>query len=180
MSKGYSGLFSGTKGAMLAVPGEAVFESYVLTPQGVKDYSYFKNIAKRSDVDANGIYDVVAHGLPDKIQIEHNGVNMLIDSRTLAHLLKIDNRYGRKQSIRLLSCNTGTDINGFAQNLANKLNVTVYAPTNIVWAYPSGRHIVAPRLSNDPSSPLYKYPDERKSKRGKFIPFTPGGNKNGR
>lgn len=43
MSKGYSGLFNGTKGAMLAVPGEAVFESYVLTPQGVKDYSYFRN-----------------------------------------------------------------------------------------------------------------------------------------
>ncbi len=177
MSKGYSGLFGGTKGALVAVPGDAVFKSYALTSRGTKDYTYFRNIARRNDIDANGIYDVVAHGLPSKIQIEHNGVNMLIDSRTLAHLLKVDSKYGKKQSIRLLSCSTGTDAKGFAQNLANKLNVTVYAPTNIVWAYPSGRYIVAPRLSNDPSNPRYNYPDTSKNKRGKFIPFKPGGNK---
>ena len=78
MSKGYSGLFSGTRGSFAAVPGEAVFKSYVFTAQGNKDYTYFKNIARRTDVDANGIYDVVAHGAPNKIQIEHNGVNMLL------------------------------------------------------------------------------------------------------
>ena len=177
MSKGYRGLFSGTKGDMLAVTGEAVFESFVLTAQGAKDYTYFKNIARRTDIDANGIYDVVAHGASNRIQIEHNGINMYIDSRTLAHLLKTDSKYGRKQPIRLLSCNTGTSTQGFAQNLANKLNVVVYAPTNIVWAYPNGRHIVAPRLSNDPSNPNYDYPDLSRSKRGKFIPFYPGGNR---
>ena len=177
MSKGNSHLFSETKGSQLAAPGETVFESYALTSNGIKDYTYFKNISNRKDVDVNGVYDVVAHGAPNMIQIEHNGVNMSIDSRTLAHILSADSKYGRKQPIRLLSCSTGTSTKGFAQNLANKLNVVVYAPTNIVWAYPNGKHIVAPRLSSDPSNPLYNYPNLSRSVRGKFVPFYPGGKK---
>jgi hypothetical protein len=39
----------------------------------------------------------------------------------------------------LLSCKTGALSNGFAQNLANKLGVPVTAPSNTLWAYPSGR-----------------------------------------
>ena len=59
---------------------------------------------------------------------------------------------------------------GFAQNLANKLNTVVYAPTNIVWAYSNGKHIIAPRSKEN-----YNQPDL--SKRGKFVAFYPGGNK---
>ena len=33
--------------------------------------------------------------------------------------------------------------NGFAQNLANKLNVEVYAPTNYLWSTPNGNYFVA-------------------------------------
>ncbi len=43
------------------------------------------------------------------------------------------------QDIRLLSCNTGSLKNGFAQQLAKKLNVNVYAPNNYLWAFPSGK-----------------------------------------
>lgn len=39
--------------------------------------------------------------------------------------------YKKGQSIRLLSCNTGTLNHGFAQDLANKLNVTVWAQAHI-------------------------------------------------
>ena len=93
MSKGYSGLFSGTKGAMLAVPGEAAVESYVLTAQGAKDYTYFQNIARRADVDANGIYDVVAHGASNRIQIEHNGINMYICEKCGAEMKPLSELY---------------------------------------------------------------------------------------
>lgn len=178
MSKGYSGLFEGTKGALLAIPGDIVFKSYALNDDNAKDYTYFKNIGKRNDIDKDGVFDVVAHGSTNKIQIEYNDVNILIDSRTLAHILKADGRHGRKQPIRLLSCNTGASVQGFAQNLANKLNVVVYAPTNIVWAYPDGSYVVAPRLSNNPFNPNYNYPNLSRRKRGKFVPFYPGGNKN--
>lgn len=47
------------------------------------------------------------------------------------------------QAIRLLSCNTGSLDNGFAQNLANRLNVDVSAPTNYLWAEPNGNYYVA-------------------------------------
>ena len=47
------------------------------------------------------------------------------------------------QTIRLWSCNTGALDNGFAQNLANKLNVEVYAPTNYLWSTPNGNYFVA-------------------------------------
>lgn len=33
--------------------------------------------------------------------------------------------------------------NGFAQNLANKLNVEVYAPTNYLWSGQNGNYFVA-------------------------------------
>jgi hypothetical protein len=57
------------------------------------------------------------------------------------------------------------------------LNVVVYAPTNILWAYPNGKYIVAPRLSNNPNNPKYNCPNLSKDKLGKFVPFYPGGNK---
>lgn len=76
----------------------------------------------------------------------------------------------RGKSIRLLSCETGASANGFAQNLANKLNVVVEAPTKLVWAYPDGRYIVADRSSSNPYRPDL-------SKKGKFIKFYPGGKK---
>ncbi len=92
------------------------------------------------------------------------------NSRYIARIIMHNPQYKKKQSIRLLSCYTGSTTNGFAQNLANKLNVVVYAPTNIVWAYPGGKIVVAPRQTNNPD-----YPDL--SKKGKFVAFYPGGNK---
>ena len=97
-----------------------------------------------------------------------NGKKIHIDSRIAAKLIKnLPGYHG--QSIRLLSCSTGYLNHGFAQNLANKLNVTVWATNDILWAWPNGRHVVAARSSNP------KYPDL--SKKGKFVKFTPGGNR---
>ena len=58
----------------------------------------------------------------------------------------------------------------FAQNLANKLNVVVEAPTKTVWAYPSGRVVVAGRRKDNPQLPDY-------NNRGTFKKFYPGGKK---
>ena len=118
----------------VAVAGDLVLES---TP-----YTYFKNISNRKDIDPNGYIDIIAHGLPNGMQIEINGKLKIVDHRYIGSILKHSDNY-TGQKIRLLSCNTGSLDNGFAQNLANYINVEVIAPTKYIWAYPSGKHIVA-------------------------------------
>ena len=65
-----------------------------------------------------------------------NGTNF--DHRTFANLPEHDPSYPGGP-IRLPSSSTGKLPDGAAQNLANKLGVTVVAPTDTLWAYPSGR-----------------------------------------
>ncbi len=118
----------------VAVAGDLILES--------KPYTYFRNISKRKDIDPNGYIDVIAHGAPNRIQIEINGISKMVDHRYVGRILKHSDSY-TGQKIRLLSCNTGLLDNGFAQNLANYMNVEVIAPTKYIWAYSNGKHIVA-------------------------------------
>ena len=106
------------------------------------DDAFVSNISRRTDVDTNGYFDVIAHGTPNGIQITHNGQHMIVDHRTASRLIQNSDGYNG-QTIRLLPCNTGALDNGFAQNLANKLNVEVYAPTNYLWSTPDGNYFVA-------------------------------------
>ncbi|WP_252512311.1 VENN motif pre-toxin domain-containing protein [Acinetobacter bereziniae] len=140
-----------------------------------KDDAFYKFASKRSDIDPNGMYDVIAHGAPNKIEITVNGKAILIDQRTASQLIQKSEGYQKGQPIRLLSCSTGSCDVGFAQNLANKMGVPVQAPTDLVWSYPNGKMVIAPRLSNNPSKPGYNQPNL--SKIGEFKIFTPGGNK---
>ena len=133
------------------------------------DDDFLRYIRKRKDVDPGGKFDLIAHGTANKIELEHNGKRILVNSRTVAKLLKNIPGYKKGQPIRLLSCNTGMLNHGFAQDLANKLNVVVWAPSTYLWAYPSGKHIIAPKDSSGEN------PD--KTKPGKFIKFIPGGNR---
>ena len=48
--------------------------------------------------------------------------------------------FKKAKSIRMLSCSTGADPEGFAQHLANSLGKTVYAPNNILYANPYGKY----------------------------------------
>ena len=163
MGSGNKGLYSGIGfSGITPVDGELVLRS--------QDYRYFNNIMRRSDIDPDGQFDVVAHGSPASIQIEINGSQKQLDARTIARLLAHNSKYSKNQPIRLLSCLTGSKADGFVQNLANKLHTTVYAPEYLVWAYPNGRHIVAPR---DPRHPNQPHPTIR----GDFKPFYPGGKK---
>ena len=129
------------------------------------DDSFFRYIQKRADVDANGYYDIIAHGTPNGIQITHNGQHMIVDHRTAARLIQNADGYNG-QGIRLLSCNTGALDDGFAQNLANQLNVEVYAPTNYLWATQDGNYFVA-GMTNQKGPNM--------SELGIFKLFIPGG-----
>ncbi len=40
------------------------------------DDAFVSNISRRIDVDANGYFDVIAHGTPNSIQITHNEQHM--------------------------------------------------------------------------------------------------------
>lgn len=133
MSKGISGLFKGTRGMRAAAGSALLMDSSDM---------FAKYIANRKDIDPKGFFDVIAHGEKSKIEIYNNGIKIKVSHRVLARLLKSNPDYA-KQPIRLLSCETGKDPSGFAQNLANKLGVPVKAPTEILWAYPNGAHLVA-------------------------------------
>ena len=160
MGSGKHGLYTGTRGSQ-PVPGSVDY----MHP----DDLFSQNIRNRKDVDANGFFDVIAHGTSNTIQIQHNGRQISIDHRTAARLFK-NNPDFKGKSIRLLACDTGADPRGFAQSLANKLNVIVEAPTKLVWAWPNGKYIVAGRHKKNP-----KAPDMHN--KGQFIKFYPGGKK---
>jgi hypothetical protein len=108
---------------------------------------FYINASKRTDIDPDGYFDVVAHGTPNKIQIETQNGPVLVDHRSAARLIQQQSGYNG-QKVRLLSCSTGANNMGFAQNLANKLNVEVQAPTDLLWAYPNGKTLVAPKATN--------------------------------
>jgi hypothetical protein len=105
------------------------------------------SVSYRADIDPDGYFDVVAHGSPNKIQIETPNGPALVDHRAAARLIKQQPGYNG-QNIRLFSCSTGACNTGFAQNLANKLNVEVQAPTDLLWAYSNGKTLVAPKAIN--------------------------------
>jgi len=136
--------------------------------------NFYKFSSRRADIDPGGHFDVVAHGSPDVIEFMTTKGPMIVDHRTAARLIQKAPGYN-SQPIRLLSCETGACDVGFAQNLANKLNVPVQAPTELVWAQNNGRIFVAPRLSLNPRSTEFYKPDLANP--GTFRTFIPGGNK---
>jgi|GEM_PF-1180453 len=111
-----------------------------------KNDPFLQNASKRADVNPNGFFDVIAHGTPDGIEItDANGNKHLANHREAAKLIQQLPGYKKGQNIRLLSCSTGASDTGFAQNLANKLNVQVKAPTDLLLAYSDGTLIIAPK-----------------------------------
>ena len=99
---GYGLSFGNTRGGVAA--GDV---SYM----GSSD-RFLHNIRNRSDVDPGGKFDVIAHGTPSSIEIEHNGTKMEVNSRTAAQMITRLPGYKSGQAIRLLSCSTGTRSDG--------------------------------------------------------------------
>lgn len=132
---------------------------------------FYQSASKRpaSNVDPEGQFDVVAHGTPHRIQVTRsNGQEVMVSHRTAARLIQQSPGYKPGQPIRMLSCSTGKVDHGFAQNLANKMNVPVNAPDEILWAWPNGKMRVAPPLPNVTPA----YPNMKAE--GGFRVFRPG------
>ncbi len=163
MGSGYHGGFGSTRGSAYA--GDASFMG--------SSEKFLQFIRKRNDVDPGGKFDIIAHGTARTVEIEHNGKKMQVNSRTAANMIKRLPGY-KGQSIRLLSCSTGASSAGFAQNLANKLGVTVYAPSDKLWAYSDGHHVIAPV---SPKKDRYGNEQPDLTRIGRFVKYTPGGNK---
>ena len=132
-------------------------------PKNGKKSEFAKFIANRSDVDPNGMFDVIAHGNWKEIEISSAGRDIRIDSRQAAKLIRKQPGFKKAKAIRLLSCSTGSHPEGFAQHLANALGKPVYAPNMTLHTYSNGVHWISDN-----------------GKRGDFIKFIPGGVKHGR
>ena len=92
----------------------------------------------------HGRYTLDLHGGPDFVRI---GADRLT-ADDLAALVEADpNWHG--EPIRLLACETGQKADGFAQRLADRLGVTVHAPTEMVGIDPDGNVYVASLTVNE-------------------------------
>jgi hypothetical protein len=132
---------------------------------------FFRNSQKRPDIDPNGFFDVVAHGSPTKVQVNtHNG-DVIVDHKVLGRLIQKSEGFNG-QNIRLLSCSTGAIDEGIAQNLANKLNVKVMAPSEVLWATPKGELFISPMQSVGGVT----IPKPVTPHKGEWRIFEPGGN----
>ena len=84
-------------------------------------------------------YDVAMHGSSHAVALGTAEANT--SPRLLAQIIMHDKNY-RGQDIRLLACNTGYSANGeycFAEELANALGVTVWAPNDLLYISSRGK-----------------------------------------
>ena len=109
--------------------------------QGISAFSekdpLYKN-AKFINPDGNK-FDVALHGSPTAVAFGSTEANM--SPRLLASVIRHSEGY-HGQEIRLISCNTGVSENGgicFAEELANALNVSVYAPNDLIYIDKNGK-----------------------------------------
>lgn len=139
MGAGFHGGFGATKGSFItneAFPGTV---KLVNSGPGEKFGEYAMKAKPKE-----GYTDVIIHGNPDtdKVSVFHNGKWVDIDQRRLAKFIKQDMGY-KSGPIRLISCSTGTK--QFAQHFANKMGITVIAPSDTIWAHSDGRLTIGPK-----------------------------------
>lgn len=155
--KGRISLFSGKHDVAI---GDANY-----MPKTGEKSKFGKYIANRPDVDPNGMFDVIAHGATTFIEVYSGGKTYNVDAREAAKLIRKQPGFKKARSIRLLSCSTGADSEGFAQHLANALGKPVYAPNNTIYSLSNGRYWIGN------ISPSVK---------GDFVKYVPGGIKHGK
>ena len=90
-----------------------------------------------------GFEDFVIHGKPNLVEYETtNGQWIALTPRDFADALRNDPKY-LGGNIRLLSCKSGMLDNGFAQKIADILDVEVIAPTETLWVKENGEMFIA-------------------------------------
>ena len=104
-------------------------------------------------------FDVAMHGSPTAVAFGGTEANM--SPRLLASIIRHSEGY-HGQEVRLISCNTGNNSSGdycFAEELANSLGVTVFAPNDLIFVSKNGKIMVG----RDGSGRIIPYkPNERK------------------
>jgi len=112
-----------------------------------KDHRYAADVPRYP-----GEYVLDLHGAPDAVQ--GGDGSMLSADEFAAHVRKHTDWDGQSP-IRLFSCNTGADANGFAQQLSNNLGVDVTAPTKPVWSTSGGSPFITDidPITGDPVIP---------------------------
>jgi hypothetical protein len=112
-----------------------------------------------------GTYDVIAHGTPEAVQMSSDG--SMLSARQLADMIRARDDYKPGTPVRLLSCNTGADVdNDFALQLARQLGAPVMAPEGYLYCGATGRLGVSPDLPDST-------PPTRMT--GGFSQYSPGG-----
>jgi hypothetical protein len=113
-------------------------DTSVVTPAGRAFYAAGQMPANAHKVPAEpGQYTIDIHGGPDFVRI---GTDRLT-ADDLAALIEADPNWNG-EPIRLLACETGLLPNGFAQQLADRLGVWVYAPSEMVGIGSDGKPYV--------------------------------------
>ena len=159
MGSGISGLYAGTHGSPVFLGSVDYMRSNDL---------FSLNIKKRKDVDPGDYLDIIAHGNPKTITIKHHDKTATISHNAFARYLLAKGDLTKKK-IRLLSCNTGAIPHGFAQGLADRLNIEVLAPKGYVAVNIQGNYGVFKGRKEQGKLVLYEKTD--------FETFYPGGGK---
>lgn len=91
----------------------------------------------------NDFEDFLIHGQPNLVEYETtNGQWIQLTAEDYAEALKQDEEY-HGGNIRLLACKSGMLNDGFAQQLANIMNVKVIAPTQTLWIRADGEMFIS-------------------------------------
>jgi hypothetical protein len=140
---------------------DIVIRSTVKLKQGISAFPTDDILFERVKlVEPEGnLFDVAMHGSPTAVSFGGTDTNM--SPRLLASVIRHSEEY-HGQDIRLIACSTGQVVDGeycFAEELANALGVTVYAPNDLIFIADGGNIKVGRRGSG--SMVAYK-PNERK------------------
>ncbi|MFL6118748.1 hypothetical protein [Actinophytocola sp.] len=137
--KAAAGLRGGEQGARPAGRLRSYLDESVATPAGRAFYAAGDELLTDvADVRPEpGQYTVDMHGGEDFVRIGEDRLT----ADDLATLIEADPHW-HGEPIRLLACETGQSANGFAQQLADRLGVTVYAPSDYLEITPDGEVLV--------------------------------------
>jgi len=143
----------------------------VIDPLGLVDLNFFAvddefHAAGEKIPSKDDEISVVGHGFTDTME-DRSGSRL--DPERLAELIKELEKYRPGMPVRLYSCYTGQDPEGFAKKLADALGRNdVEAPDDYIHLFEDGTTVIAPlRVADDPDSGVHP------TKRGKFNRFSP-------
>jgi hypothetical protein len=138
------GMRGGEPGTRPAGDLQSYMDNSVVTPAGRAYYAPGEMLDTAFTVLAEpGKHTIDMHGGPDYVRIGSDRLT----ADDLAALIEADpNWHG--EPIRLLACETGQSANGFAQQLADRLGVTVHAPSDAVGVDKYGRLYITPLVLN--------------------------------